>query len=492
MLTKRFQLAYVYFPHETKQKAKGSVMSINTIITLNSHTKNIISSLKSTKDLPFRDVLSSEIISEYTQTIEYKGRYNFYPPDITLWAFLSQVIDDNQTLESAVARVIAFHVSKGKDAPSPNTAAFSKARSRFPEEMISNLVKDSAEKMEENIPNDWLWNSLHLKLVDGSTVSMPDTQENQSLYPQPDSQKKGVGFPIARIVVVISCVTGAVLDLAIGPYSGKESGEHALLRQIIDVFKPGDVALGDAYYASFFLIAMLMKKGVNFIFPQHSARNSDFRQGKKLGKKDHIVKWIKPKKPEWMDQEIYDSFQNEVEIREVVIRSEKKGFRAKERIIVTNFFNPTEVSRNNLSKLYSYRWWIELDIRTIKQTMHMGILKGKTPEMVHKEIWAHLLAYNLIRKIMAEAAYEHNKKPRELSFTLAMNLIEAFREAGILEKNKEENYTALLKAIARRTIYSRPGRQEPRVVKRRPKAFPRMQKPRHLYHRDEAMKNAIS
>lgn len=467
-------------------------MSISTITIQNSHPKKIISSLKSVKGLPFHDVLSSDMISEYTQTIEYKERYDFYPPDITLWAFLSQVINDHQTLEAAVARVIAFHVTKGKKAPSSNTAAFSKARSRLPEEIISNLVKDSAEKMEENIPNDWLWNSLHLKLVDGSTVSMPDTPENQALYPQPDSQKKGIGFPIARIVVVISCVTGAVLDLAIGPYSGKESGEHALLRQMIDVFKPGDVALGDAYYASFFLIAMLMKKGVKFIFPQHSARNSDFRRGEKLGKKDHVVKWIKPKKPEWMDQETYDNFQNELEIREAVIRSEKKGFRIKERILVTNFLNPTEVSRNNLSNLYSYRWWIELDIRTIKQTMHMGILKGKTPEMVRKEIWIHLLAYNLIRKIMAEAAYAHNKKPRELSFTLAIHLIEAFRVSGILAKNHEEDYAELLKAIARRTICNRPGRQEPRVVKRRPKAFPRMQKPRYLYHRGEVIQNAIS
>jgi hypothetical protein len=264
-------------------------MSINTIIIPNSHTKNIISSLKSIKDLPFHDVLSSEMIAEYTQTVEYKNRYDFYPPDITLWALLSQVIDDNQTLEAAVARVIAFHITQGREAPSPNTAAFSKARYRLPEEVISNLAKVSAEKMEANVPKHWLWNSLHLKLVDGSTISMPDTPENQARYPQPDSQKKGVGFPMARIVAVISCVTGAVLDFAIGPYSGKESGEHALLRQIIDVFNPGDVALGDSYYASFFLIAMLMKKGVKFIFPMHSARVSDFRRGKKLGKKDHIA-----------------------------------------------------------------------------------------------------------------------------------------------------------------------------------------------------------
>jgi hypothetical protein len=225
-----------------------------------------------------------------------------------------------------------------------------------------------------------------------------------------------------------------------------------------------------------------MKKGVKFIFPMHSARVSDFRRGKKLGKKDHIVLWIKPTIPKWMDQETYDSFPNEIEIREVVIGCGKKGFRRKRRIIVTNFLNQKEVTREILGQLYSYRWWVELDIRALKQTMHMDNLRGKTPEMIRKEIWAHILSYNLIRKIMAEAAYAYNKKPRELSFTLALNLIEAFRDAGILAKYNEEHYMELLKAIARRKICHRPGRQEPRVVKRRPKAFPRMQKPRHLYH----------
>lgn len=460
-------------------------MTISTIMTPNNHPKKIISSLKLAKDLPFREVLSPEMIAECTQSVGYKSRYDFYPPDITLWALLSQVIDDNQTLEAAVARVIVFHLSQGRKVPSSNTAAFSKARSRLPEEVISNLARKGAEKMEETIPADWLWNSFHLKLVDGSTLSMPDTAENQRLYPQADSQKKGVGFPITRVVAVISCVTGAVLDFAMGPYAGKESGEHALLRQIIDVFKPGDIALGDAYYASFFLIAMLKRKGVQVIFPMHSARDCDFRGGRKLGKKDHIARWMKPVMPEWMDPETYDSFPQEIEIREVVTRCEKNGFRTKERVIVTTFLNQKEVSRKKLDALYSCRWWVELDIRALKQTMHMDVLRGKTPEMVRKEIWGHLLAYNLIRKIMAEAAYVHHKKPRELSFTLAINLIEAFRDAGMLAENNEENYAELLKAIARRTICSRPGRREPRVVKRRPKAFPRMQKPRHLYHRDK-------
>lgn len=462
-------------------------MDISSTVTPNSHPKSILNTLKSTGALPFQEILSSDVIVKSLNEVVYRERYNFYPPDVTLLAFLSQVLDADHSLEAAVSRVIAFHLSQGRQEDiSSNTAAYSKARSKFPEEVISNLACESAAQLEEAVPNDWLWNKLHrLKLIDGSTVSMPDTPENQAMYPQPDSQKAGVGFPIARIVTVISCATGAVLDLAIGPYSGKQTGEHALLRQLMHVFKKGDVVLGDCYYASFFLIAMLVKMGVDVILPIHSARDCDFRFGKRLGKKDHIAQWIKPIKPEWMDQETYDNMPGNISIREISIKRCRKGFRAKERIIVTTFLDPGYVSKNDLDQLYTCRWWIELDLRSIKDTLQMNILRGKTPQMVHKEIWAHLLAYNMIRKIMAEAAYFYDKKPRELSFKLALHVIKSFRESGILSVSDKKIYVALLKSIVRKRIGNRPGRQEPRMVKRRPKAFPRLQKSRRFYHKKE-------
>jgi hypothetical protein len=210
---------------QTKCK-KEALMNISSTVTPDSHPKSIIQTLKSNNALPFRDILSAEAIADSVSSVPYRKRYNFYPPDITLWAFLSQVIDTDPSLDAAVSRVIAFHISQGREEDiSSSTPAYSKARSKLSEEMISNLVRENAEQMEENLPNNWLWKGLyHLKLIDGSTVSMPDTPENQAIYPQPNSQKKGVGFPIARIVAVISCVTGSVLDLAMGPYSGKARG----------------------------------------------------------------------------------------------------------------------------------------------------------------------------------------------------------------------------------------------------------------------------
>jgi hypothetical protein len=310
---------------------------------------------------------------------------------------------------------------------------------------------------------------------------MPDTPENQEMYPQPRTQKKGAGFPLARIVTVASHETGAMLDLAIGPWSGKGTGEHALLRKILHVFKPGDVALGDCYYASFFLIAMLLDMRVDAVFPVHGARHNDFRRGKRLGKKDHLVQWRKPARPTWMDKETYDKFPDCITVREVMVSNASDGFRSRSRIVVTTFLNPKEVPKKELALLYDNRWCVELDLRSIKETMHMGILRGKTPAMVHKEIWAHILAYNLIRKIMAQAAITHNRNPREISFKLALQMIDAFRQAGILSEKNKENYMRLLKAICYKKIGNRPGRREPRRIKRRPKAFPRMQKSRHLY-----------
>lgn len=223
-----------------------------------------------------------------------------------------------------------------------------------------------------------------------------------------------------------------------------------------------------------------MKAGVDIVFPINSSRKHDFRKGEKLGKKDHLVQWEKPARPEWMDEKTYRDFPDHIIMREVAVSSNRAGFRPKSRIMVTTFLDPTSVSKKDLSELYDYRWIVEINLRHIKETMCMGILRGKTPEMVHKEIWAHLLAYNLIRKIMAQSADRYNKGPQELSFKLALQMISAFRQAGIFSEQNGVLYHQLLKAIACKAIGNRAGRTEPRAVKRRPKAFPKLQMARNL------------
>ncbi len=469
----------VCFVEKTNYTQEASV-SINTIFQNVNHPKSVLNQLKTSDGLPFKDILSAHAIAKNIESCNFRNR--IFSPDVTMWGFLSQVLSDDQSCQAAVAHIIAHFANQGKVIPSPNTAAYSKARSRLPETLISNLAKECADQLEENASPNWFWRKRHIKLIDGSTLFMPDTCENQAVYPQMKNQKPGLGFPIARIVAILSYATGAILDLAMGGCFGKGAGEHTLLRQLMHVFKPGDIVLGDSYYGSYFLIATLMRLKVDVVFPLHNGRHHDFRKGQKLGRKDHIVEWKKPPKPEWMSIKEYNQFADSFIIREVEIQMARNGFRSKSRIIVTTFLDSQCVNNNDLKNIYSYRWCVEVDLMSIKETMRMGILRGKTPSMVRKEVWAHVLAYNLVRKVMAQAALVHNKQPRTLSFKFTLQLLEAFRNLGIFSE-KNATYHVLLEAIAYRTVGNRPGRHEPRKLKRRPKNYPLLRKPRHHYHK---------
>lgn len=449
------------------------------INTIGSTPESIIRELKSKPGLPFKEILPVGVLEKALVNVEYRA--GVYTPDVTVACLLSQALDEDQSLQASVLRLIASKTANNEEAPSANTSAYSQARTRLPEEVLESLSEQVAENTTNEILPEWKWRGRDPKLMDGSTLSMPDTQANQEKFPQPKSQKKGVGFPLARFVVIICFVTGVVLKFAMDAFSGKETGEHALLRQIIDAFKSGDIALGDAYYPSYFLVCELIKRGVDFVFPTHGARYIDFRTGERLGKKDHTVLWVKPPKPDWMEQEIYDNYTESVKIREVEVTSERPGFRTKRRTLVASFLNPIEVSKKDLSELYAFRWFVELDIRSIKSVMKMDILRSKTPEMIKKEIWSRLLAYNIVRRIMVDAAKKTSKIPRQLSFKTALRAIEAFRQQGLISMKNELAYNILLGSIAHKEIGNRSGRHEPRMIKRRPKPQKRLQKPRSFY-----------
>lgn len=443
-------------------------------------TQEVITNLKSNDKLPFSQILSKDVITQEVQN-EVSSRERIFTPHLTLWAFLSQVIDDDQSQQAAVSRVVAEFIASGEEPPSNNTSAYSQARSRLSEPLLSGLVRNNARQLVAETPTEWLWNGRKIKLVDGSTISMPDTPTNQGAYPQLKTQKPGIGFPIARVVVLVDYFTGAVTDFAIGAYSGKETGEHALFRQLVSGVSAGDVLLGDRYYPSFFLIATLIKNGIDGVFPMHSARVYDFKTGIFLGDKDHISQWKRPAKPKWMEQDEYNSFPKEISVREVEIEKNRPGFRNKKLVLVTTLLNAVKTNNNMLAELYDYRWFVEISLRNIKTVMHMDILRGKTPEMVRKEIWVHLLAYNLIRRIIMQAAVTYQKRPTEFSFKLALQTIKAFQNRGLLKNKNCTIYAQLLKAIASKKVGNRKGRQEPRAVKRRPKPFTRLQQTREFY-----------
>lgn len=439
--------------------------------------------------LPFDEVLPEAAIQEaFQQEGVSCGEADdddeqVYTPAVTLWAFLGQVLHAKElrSCTTAVARVATLLVVLGrKPCSTTNTGAYCRARARLPEVVLERLVYQIADGCEERLPVEWLWCGRSVKLVDGSTVSMPDTPENQAAWPQPKTQKAGLGFPLARIVVLLSLATGLLGGLAIGPYAGKETGEAALLRELRDRLKPGEVLLADRYYCSYFMIALLMEWGVDFVVRLHQRRGADFRRGQRLGPGDHLVTWTRPAKPSWMDQATYDRMPASLRLREVEVAVPQRGFRVKSLVIVTTLSDADAYTRDDLAKLYRRRWLVELDLRTIKTTLNLDVLRCKKPEMVRKELWVALLGYNLIRQTIVQVAEQKGLSPRDLSFTAALQTITTqWMLVLVVEGPTRDSLHALAcDGIARHRVGNRPDRIEPRAVKRRPKPQARLKKPR--------------
>jgi hypothetical protein len=293
------------------------------------------------------------------------------------------------------------------------------------------------------------------------------------------TQKPGLGFPIARVVALLCLHSGAALDMVIGPYQGKRTGENALFRSLFGQLCPGDVVAGDCGFGSFWNFAMLQARGVDAIFPLHQCRPEDFRRGKRLGKDDRLIEWRKPKRPQWMDRQTYQSMPDTLMLRQVRVRIEVPGFRVRTLVLVTTLLDPRKYPKEELAQVYRARWHAELDLRSIKCAMQMDVLRAKSPDMVRKECWMRLLAYNLIRGVMAQAAtLAPSLTPRELSFTGAMQTLNAFAPLALSRGCDPAVYAALLRAIASHRVGDRPNRVEPRAVKRRPKPHAMLTEPR--------------
>jgi Transposase DDE domain len=430
--------------------------------------------------LAFADVLAAERVETALREEGATWREKVYTPLLTLWAFLSQVASPDGSCRAAVCRVLAWLVSQGRPACTPKTDPYCKARRRLPEPLLRRLARETGQALHEGAPAEWLWKGRKVKVVDGSTVSMPDTKANQQAYPQHNAQKAGLGFPIARTVVVFCLACGAVLDAALGRYQGKRTGENALLRELADALGEGDVVLGDRYFGGWFDLALWRARGIDAVVRLHQGRKADFRTGRRLGRKDHVVVWAKPKRPAWMDAATYAALPEALEVREVEVRVRQRGFRSRKLVVVTTLLDAVAYPARDLAALYRARWHAELDLRSLKVVLGLDVLRCKTPEMVRKEFWAHLLAYNLIRTVMARSAQDLGVTPRELSFTAALQAVRAFAER-LLDADSdtaEELYDWLPLLVACHLVGGRPDRVEPRARKRRPKHYTFLSKPR--------------
>lgn len=372
------------------------------------------------------------------------------------------MLSADQSCRAAVARLLAFLFVGGEDSHSAKTDPYCKARQRLPEKLLADLVRSSGLDLQRQVPPTGLLGGRRIKIADGTTVSMPDTPANQKAYPQQPSQKKGIGFPIMRLVGLIGLSCGAVLDVAMGPYRGKRTGETAILRQLLDRLDAGDVLLSDAYFANYWMIALLLGRGVDTLSHHDGKRLVDWRQGQRLGDHDHVVQWRKPRRPAWMSQKLYRVLPETLSIREARVDISQKGFRRRRLLLVSTLLDAQVYSLQDLAAAFRARWNVELDLRSIKQVMQMEVVRCKSPEMVRKEVWMHLLAYNLIRKLMAQAAAGAGVCPRDISFKGTLQTLVVFAAAGwSCRSRRTQLYAAVLRAVAMHRVNDRPDRVEP-------------------------------
>jgi Transposase DDE domain len=429
--------------------------------------------------LPFAGALTEASILEVLNEHGVRYRDRLFSPATTIWGFLGQVLSDDHSCRDAVSRILAHRAASGLEPCSPNTASYCDARTRLPTAVLRTLAKRTAQQLQETLPEGWKWNGRDVFIADGSHVSMPDTPENQASYPQPVVQQPGIGFPLARLAVLLSLATGACHDLAIAPYAGKGTGETTLLRLMYGSLSPGDVVVADALFDNYFLAFELRQRGVDLV-----ARVQAERVGSRAVESrpdGDIIAWRRPNKPHGMKGEQYRTYPESLTMRQVSVDARGKDNRAEQFKVITTILEPS-IDGGQIGDLYERRWEGEVDIRSIKSAMKMDILRCKAPEMVRKEIWAHLLAYNLLRTVMAVAANENGVEPRKVSFKGAKQALTAFapKLEGARPEERASLVDAMLKAVGCHRVGNRPGRWEPRARKRRPKPSKRLNQPRHV------------
>lgn len=461
-------------------------------------------SLMQDESLPLADVIDDEL---FEQAFEEFGvdfgtaEDAVYTPAIVLWAFVSQALfkGEQRSLTAAVTRIAAWWAAQGRIVSSTNTGAYCRARMKIPAEAIARIVRKLAERSESSFGLTEPMSQRQaeetktpatiaevrsqpiggrLMLVDGFVVDAADTPENQAEYPQNPSQKPGLGFPVLRCVALLSMVTGMLFDLAIAAYSGKETGESALLRQMMDSLRPGDTLVADSYYCSYWLLAECKARGVKVVMKNHHKRDDNPADAERICHGQRKVVWKLPARPEWMTPEQYETMPESLEIRLVDVQVKQHGFRTESFTVATTILATQVYTAAWIASVYRVRWLVELDIESIKCSLGMETLRAKTPEMVRAELWSCLLAYNLIRLKMLQSGIGGSRNVRSMSFTRTMTLL-ATNWLMCGSHGPNEALIALgMNQPLDETVGHRPDRVEPRANKRRPKILKLMTQPR--------------
>jgi len=435
-----------------------------------------------------RQAIPPDLVDSACAVAGHRWRRCFWTPTRTLWTFLMQVLHPDCSCRAAVAMALAEQAAEGADSPmSADPSAYSQARGRLRTDVLRHCLHATAQTVRDAVGDGYLWFGRRVWLVDGTRCSMPDTPSLQRAFGQPDGQHPGCGFPVATLTALFCWASGAVLDVAIGPY---RDSELRLWRRLWNWLRPGDVIVGDRFYCTYTDLAGLVRRGCDAVCRLHQRRKVDWRAGRKLGPNDRLVRWERPAKHTRghnVSVRQWRQLPQTLPVRLVRGIVGAPGFRTREMIVATTLLDPAAYPAADILALYGDRWTVELRLRDIKTTLGMNILRGKSPSMVRKEIYMHLLAYNLIRQMMVRAATEYGRDLHRLSFAGAVQHLDAALPylhlyAGTAHARRLAEL--VLRWIAHDTVPDRPGRIEPRARKRRPKKYALLNKPRQQLRKE--------
>ena len=425
-----------------------------------------------------KSIIPEEEIEAMCRQAGHVYRKRLFTPYLTLCGLLIQALDEKKSQSNAVINLMHQLHAAGLRSGSHDPSAFCAARQRLPENILPSLVRRTGNELEREVPADSNVYGRPVKLVDGTTVSMPDTPENREHFGCASNKKEDCGMPLARITGIFSLGSGAVLDYEIDPYRVSENQQWRQLQQNLS---SRDILVGDCLYGSYADIAALRQRRIHGIFRLHQTRKvpkGDWTQ--------RVVTWVRRKRPAGMSIKEYRALPKKMKVRLIRVSQVDADTKCrKEVIIVTTLMNKHLYPAELIVKLYGARWEVEVDFRHIKSTLKMDVLSGNKPRTVKLEIDAHLLAYNLLRTVMWRAGIRHQVNPLRLSVERARQEVVAWYK--VWGHHPGQGHSLLLRAVASHKIPHRPGRLEPRAVKRRRDKYPLMKKPRRILQEELIM-----
>lgn len=430
-------------------------------------------------DLALSVLVPEASITRACEEADYRSRAWKYTPVKTVLTFLAQVLLGDGSCQQAVNGLIAHQAAEGRRRRcSADTGGYCKSRSRIPEGVLWNLARQAGRSADCLAAEGWRWLGHVVRVVDGSTLQIADTAANRAEYPLQKNLAPGLHYPVVRILVVFSLAVGTVLEGAMSPYQGKGTGETGMLRDLADKFAPGQILLADRYYAGYWDVAFWLARGVHLVSVNSKSRKTDYRIGRRLGTRDHLVEWTRTDRPDWAEDETARLTPRRLLMRELRISIDNPGFRTRKIDVITTLTDPQAYPKEQIEQLYRLRWQAELQLRSLKTHMGMGRLRCKTPEMVRKEFAMYLLAYNCVRRVGLEAALVSGRMPREISFKNTMQAAAEFLPRLHQAPDLDLWLTSLLETVAQVIVANRPNRTEPYQTKTRPKDWPKLSTPR--------------